>query len=217
MARAVVLTKQRMTKIDSITIDACKDEAHTLTNTVTDHPVEEGFNVSDHSRPDPDVVTLSCFVSNTPISSEQRTRAVQEGSVSFNTTAQNGVPIGAVDGRADTVFKQLKKLRDEGTLIQIVTTLKTYGVSSTEGMMITNLNISRTSKNFDGLEFTITLKQIRIVRNRQTRDSQPRDKRTGEKKKQGAKTPAETETPDSLALRGGRYLSPTIAQLSPGN
>lgn len=186
MARAVVVVK-RPTKIDTIEIDSCLDESHSLTNTVTDHPVEEGFNVTDHSRPNADVVTLRCFVSNTPLSIEQQTRSVREGSVDFETTAADATEIGAVDGRGDKAFKALEKLRLEGAIIQIVTSLKTYEKTQTEGMMISSITIPRTRQNFDGLEFSISLKQIRIVKNKSTTDIRARDKRTRPKKKDGQK------------------------------
>ena len=190
MARAVVINR-RTTKIDTIEIDSCLDETHQLSNTVTDHPVEEGFNVSDHSRPNPDVVTLRCFVSNTPLSSEQRSRAVRQGDIDFRTSAASAVQIGAVDGRGANAYTKLKKLRDEGTLIEVVTTLRTYGVSATEGMMIQEISIPRSKDNFDGLEFSITLKQIRIVKNRQTTDQQQKERNTRKEKKEGQKTTEE--------------------------
>lgn len=185
MARAVVL-KRMVTKIDVIEIDSCLDETHTMDNTVTDHPVEEGFNISDHSRPNPDKVTLRCFVSNTPLSADQRTRAVRQGDIDFETSAAQGVEIGAVDGRGNDAYRKLAKLRQEGTLVEVVTSLKTYGTTATEGMTIESISIPRTRQNYDGLEFSISLKQIRIVRNRST--TQQVDKRTRKKKKEGAKT-----------------------------
>lgn len=200
--QAVVMSKPRLCAIDVITIDACMEETHQLTNTVTDHPVEQGVNISDHSRPDPDIVTLHCFISNTPLSQEQQTRAVQEGSVQFQTTAQQAVAIGAIDGRGADAFRKLKQLRDNGTLIKVVTTLKTYGGSATEGMEIQSLTITRTTKNYDGLEFVIVLKQVKIVTNRQTTDIVPKDRRTSTKKHQGAKTGADS-TNDNSALFNG--------------
>ncbi len=187
MARAVVMFRQ-IHKIESIEIDSCLEETHTLTNTVTDHPVEEGFNITDHCRPNPDTVSLRCFVSNTPLSQEQVARAVRQGDVDFTTSAAQAVDIGAQDGRGANTYTKLKKLRDEGRLIQVVTPLRTYGVSSTEGMVIEGITIPRTRFNFDGLEFSINLKQVRIVRNRSTLDVRPRDKRTQKKKKEGNKT-----------------------------
>jgi hypothetical protein len=51
----------------SIAIDATVRESHTATSTITDHPVETGSNVSDHIRPDPDMLTLEGVISNAPI------------------------------------------------------------------------------------------------------------------------------------------------------
>lgn len=191
MARAVVVSQKgrgKLCSVDVVTIDATMDETHDLANTVTDHPVEEGSPISDHSRPEPDRVTLRCFISNTPLSTEQQQRAIQEGVFKFQTTAARAVEIGAVDGRGAQAFAALKKLRDEGTLVKVVTTLKTYAVSSSEGMIVEHLTVPRTLQDYDGLAFTIVLKQIRIVRNRQTRQRVSNDRRVGAKTKRGAQT-----------------------------
>lgn len=50
-----------------ITLDVAAKVQHTSTNQVTDHPVEIGSNVSDHIRPDPNVLTIEGVISNTPI------------------------------------------------------------------------------------------------------------------------------------------------------
>lgn len=182
MARAIVLVK-RTTKIgDEIEVDSCLEENHVLENTVTDHPVEEGYNITDHVRPNPDRVTLRCFVSNTPLSTDQTKTAVREGSVDFETTAPE-----TIVGRGDDTYKKLAKLRAEGTLIEVVTTLRTYGLLATEGMAIESISIPRTRQNFDGLEFALSLKQVRIVQNRSSRQTKAKDKRRRPKKKEGTK------------------------------
>ena len=191
MAQRAVVKPRKQCKIgDLITIDACLDETHTLDSEVTDFEVEEGFNISDHSRAKPTVVTLRCFVSNTPLSMEQMRQAVREGSSNETPTE-----IRAVEGRGNDVYTKLKKLRDNGELVTLTTTLTTYVSSDKEGMIIQSLSIPRTSKTYDGLEFAVTFKQVRIVKNKQTRDVQSKDKRTGKKKKTGAKT-GEEKTPD---------------------
>lgn len=50
-----------------ITLDVAAKVQHTSTNQVTDHPVEIGSNVSDHIRPDPNVLTIEGVISNTPL------------------------------------------------------------------------------------------------------------------------------------------------------
>lgn len=187
---------------DIIEVDACLDETHQLTNTVTDHPVEEGFNVTDHSRPNPDEVTLRCFISNTPITLDQKARTIKSKSgIQFETTSASGAELHADRGRAHEAFVKLKKMRDEGTLIKVATTLRTYESSATTGMAIMSLSISRQSRNYDGLEFTIQLKQVRIVKNRQTSDRSKKDPRTGKKKKEGNKVTKDGAEKDKAPLK----------------
>lgn len=50
-----------------ITLDVASKVQHTSTNQVTDHPVETGANISDHVRPEPNVLTIEGVISNTPI------------------------------------------------------------------------------------------------------------------------------------------------------
>jgi hypothetical protein len=50
-----------------LTLDATTSETHEISAVVTDHPVEKGVNISDHVRPEPDVIKLEGVVSNTPI------------------------------------------------------------------------------------------------------------------------------------------------------
>lgn len=202
-SRAIVLEKRKVQIGSVVEIDACLEETHTLSNAITDHPLEEGFNATDHSRPEPDRVTLRCFVSNTPLSDGQVKDSVRQGVVSFETTAPT-----VIVGRGDEAFKALKKMRDEGTLISVVTTLKTYGVSKTEGMMIESINIPRTSKNYDGIEFTVSLKQVRIVKNASTTQVVPREKQTQKKKKKGEQTTKPPETEESSLYKTGQFRPP---------
>lgn len=51
-----------------IRVDATVQAAHMYVNTVTDHPVERGANITDHVRPDPVRLNLVGVVSNAPIS-----------------------------------------------------------------------------------------------------------------------------------------------------
>lgn len=50
-----------------IRIDATVSRTHVFANTVTDHPVERGANITDHVRPDPVRLNIVGVVSNAPI------------------------------------------------------------------------------------------------------------------------------------------------------
>lgn len=190
MARAIVVVK-RFTKIDTIEVDSCLEETHDLSNTVTDHPVEDGSAMSDHSQPDPDRVTLRCFVSNIPFSKESTSRTVERNDFKWTTSAPEEVPLGQTDGRGDTAYKELVRLRLAGQLIQVITTLKTYGVTADGGLMIERISIPRTRENFDGLEWSMQLKEVKIARSKRTSETKAKDRRARPKKKEGAKTPQE--------------------------
>lgn len=187
-----------VTKLESdngaIEVDSCLEETHQLVNTITDHPVENGVNITDHSRPEPDRVTLRCFVSNTPLSVEQVNRSVRQGNVDFETSAAQdvGASVTGIAGRGAETFSQLERMRVNGELLSVVTTLKTYAASDTEGMLIESINVPRTRQNYDGLEFTVNLKQVSIVKNRSTTQTNT-DKRTRKKKKDGQKTTENVE------------------------
>ena len=210
MARAIALRKVSPMQIGPVYIDSCLEETHQFNNQVTDHPVESGANISDHSRPEPDRVTLRCFISNTPLSDQQqktarrtgsftrlRTTNVSDSGFSWETTAPE-----AVDGRGENAFKELIKMREEGALITVVTTLKTYAVKKDEGMMIESITIPVTRENFDGLEFTLTLKKVRLVRTRTTTVSADRRVQKKKTKKGGQATKEPEERKKTLLKRG---------------
>lgn len=181
----------------SVVLDASITEMHTLANTVTDHPVEQGSNVTDHSRPEPDRVQLDCLVSNTPLSQQQQTRAIQaQGGLTFQSTAAAPTKIGAVDGRAQTVYGQLRQLRDNGILCKVVTQLRTY-----DSMAIESIGAPRDSKTFDALRFSIQFKQVRVVQNKLTRVAVAKDLRVGSKVKTGNQTPSTTDVETSAAAK----------------
>ena len=51
----------------SIQIDATLSESHVFQNTVTDHPIEGGAAITDHSRPNPVRLGLTGMISNHPL------------------------------------------------------------------------------------------------------------------------------------------------------
>lgn len=189
-----------VTKLESdsavIEVDSCLDESHQLVSTITDHPVEQGFNVTDHSRPEPDRVSLRCFVSNTPLSIQEVERSIRQGNIDWVTSASQSAALSVtgIAGRGAETFTQLEKMRLTGALLTVVTTLKTYAASDTDGMLIESITIPRSRQNYDGLEFTVNLKQVSIVTNRSTRSTNT-DKRARKKKKDGQKLVTDAHGP----------------------
>jgi hypothetical protein len=122
----------------TLDIDATVKESHKSGVDVTDHPVEQGINVSDHARPKPDEVTLEGIVSNTP-------------------------DIPGVTGGADDARQFLHGLRDDPEFVTISTAARTY-----YDMILTDLKEDRDKKSGDAFRFEASFKQVRRVTNQTT-------------------------------------------------
>lgn len=157
--QTALIVRPNPTKIDSLIIDCSVTESHGRESETTDHPVEEGFNITDHVRPKPDMVTIEGIVTDTPLSTEQQVRVINGHNVPVNTsTAPQGDP-----GRSKNALTFLEKLRI-GQLITVATGIKVY-----ESMQITSLTVPRDKGTIASLKFTVICKQVRVVLNQQTR------------------------------------------------
>mgnify|MGYP001578814444 FL=1 len=138
-------------------IDACLSEGHSLTNTVTDQPVEVGSPISDHSRPESRRLTLDCIVSNTPL--------------------------GRTPGEdfAYAAWKQLVDLHEKPRLLTVSTSRGLY-----RNMAIENVSNPVDAKTAGALIFTVSLKQVRLVQNRLTRIKIAKTPKAQPKVKKGA-------------------------------
>lgn len=200
MAETAIVTRPKPTEIDVIIVDATVGGSHDGSATVTDHPVEEGSDVSDHSRPEPDRLTLDCIVSNTTLSAREQ-RIVQQGDYRFATT----VP-GLDPERARQAYDWLRDIKDTGRLIDVVTALRSY-----ERMAIESMSVPISSAYADALRFSLRLKQVRIVKNKLTRIVVAEDSRAQPKIKTGNQTtkqpPADVDPLRSIGQGIGEALS----------
>lgn len=133
MALLDLLFNVTQTEIGSVTVDATLSQEHTSAADVTDHPVEDGADVSDHVRVRAPRVRLTGVVSNTPL-------------VASNFTG---------DDRAGATWQDLLGLQHTGALIDVVTSLDTY-----DNMVIEELSATRDAQRGDSLHFTAVLKRI---------------------------------------------------------
>ena len=88
--------------------DASIEESHEADVDVTEFPVEEGADITDHLRPRPERITINGIVSNTPLTLDPR-RLLPSSS-----------------GRDITAYLKLKEIKDTGQLVSIVTSLRQY-------------------------------------------------------------------------------------------
>lgn len=199
MSAVIVAKRPTVTMIKSqddaviIVVDTAETEQHDLSSTITDHPVEEGVDITDHQRPNPDTVTLNCIVSNTPLSNIQKARAEALGLAS--PTKQEEAKRGFT-GVAEQAYAQLKQIRDQGLLVTVTTGLRRY-----ESMALEHLTVPRDSKTYDAIKFTATFKFIRVVQNKLTRVVNSKAPNAQRKKSAGSQTPKDATKEDVDPLR----------------
>jgi hypothetical protein len=186
------------TQIDTITVDVCRTEHHSLESEITSHSVEEGADFSDHSRPKPERLTLDCLVSNTPLSADQVDRAIKAGALTVAAGEDQSQPRLA-PGYARLIYDKIYDLWKAGALFTVVTTLREY-----RSMAIQTVSIPRDARNSQALQFTISFLQVRVVKNKLTRSVVSTDRRVGRKVKTGAATTKATseDNVEVSVLRG---------------
>lgn len=174
-----VVGRLQLGQIDSVVIDAVITETHSYSSEITEHEVEAGAKISDHARPLADKLQLECLISNTPLSREQQSREVEQGQFVFNTTAADDSPRNS-PGRAGDAHDKLKQMQEDGKLVSVTTSLRTYTSMEIEGLTIT-----RDAATGEALKFSCALKQVRIIETKRAKNVVSQDERVGEKKKKG--------------------------------
>jgi hypothetical protein len=134
--------------VAAIEFDVVVSEAHDAEVEVTEHPVEQGADITDHARVKAVTLTIEGIVSNTPLADSLR--------------LENGQPKEfpwQAPGRAQDIYLQLRDLKDARQLVTVATQRGTY-----TNMVITRLNVPVTPQTGEALRFTITFKQVRLVK-----------------------------------------------------
>jgi len=161
---------------DSVTgnfwdVDVSVTQSHDLTIDLTDFPVERGVNITDHKRRKPDTVKVEGFISNAPA------RKVEDLGVGYYR-------------RGKDAYDFIRNLAESAGLVTITTKLRTYS-----NMALASLSTPVTAAQGDGLTFTATFKEIRVVENKTvivtTRTA------GGQKKSDKGKLATETKEADS--------------------
>lgn len=120
-------------RVGVVDLDVTLSENHTFNSRATNFPVETGGDVTDHIINDPDILTLSGIVSDTPLNI-----------FSFFT-------------RSIDAFNRLVDLHERRVPVTVVTGLKVY-----QNMVMTTLDVPRTITTGQSLTFNITLQNIRF-------------------------------------------------------
>lgn len=131
--------------IDGFSVDITRLEDHSFESEVTEHPVEEGVDITDHVRRKPIKLSMECVVSDSPVGPvrDLRNRVTTKPS--------------------EDAFAKMLAIREAGEPVTVATSLKVFN-----NMLLTNLGVPRTAANGRALVFTVTFVQIEFVTNART-------------------------------------------------
>lgn len=189
-------------QLQLIVFDAVTRDVHESTAEITEHPIEEGANISDHVRPNLDTVELQAIVSNHPIR-EPRTQmdGVIGAQGELEITGVRSPPfVGALgaaarvvlggapvvlakanvllfDGEVDrvrTVYDELLRLKNSGTVIGILTSLRNY-----DNMLIRRISPIREAASGNSLFVTVEATEVNIVSSEVADAPDPEETRGG--------------------------------------
>lgn len=141
----VIFGVPTLAQIGVLTLDASLEETHTSASEVTEHPVEEGTNISDHIRRLPETLVINGVVTNHPLfllPSFTAPSPIQGDNLSLS-------------DRVKAAYDKLKEIHDAGTLVKVVTSLRDYS-----NMAITGFSVLRNAPNGDVLNATISMREI---------------------------------------------------------
>lgn len=121
----------------AIQFDAIIDENHERDSQITSFPIEDGAEASDHIIINPERISITGFITNTP--------AIILGAGASSDNVQNAVDV-------------LEDLWQSKELMTVVSDLKVYS-----DMAIESLSFPRDQRTGQALEFRVSLKKINKV------------------------------------------------------
>lgn len=133
MARA-----KQPVSINGIEFDALIDQSISYEADAPEYPTEKGFSVSDTVILKPEVISMTLFVTDTPVTWRNR--------------------FGSGAGRVENVIKRLEKLYFAKKVFTVVTTDAVY-----DNMVLTSMSISKSSDVGYAREIPISLKKIIVT------------------------------------------------------
>ena len=130
-------------RIGDIKFDAIINRDKTLTAEVPEYPVEDGFPISDAILRKPLELSVTAFISNTPVTWRRQ--------------------LGDTHNRVSRVTKQLENLWLSGEPQTFISGGRSY-----KDMAITSLTVPETPEMLNAVEISMTLKQVEVTRSRTT-------------------------------------------------
>jgi len=151
-------------------VDVTKAEGHGFQAQATSHEVEEGMDVADAILNKGRTLTIEGLVSDDPINllgsliggaagALGSKIGGAAGAVTTGVTAKIGSALLSGSSKPSTdAFKILEKIHEDKLILTITTSMKVYN-----NMVMETLDVPRSSRNANALEFTAAFRQIKVV------------------------------------------------------
>lgn len=162
---------------EKVILDGTVSETYDGEATATEHPIEDGADITDHVRPGLQRLTLDVVVSAHP----------GPGSpAQADLTGWTGTARDNPAARPAVVRALLARLRDEGTEVDVET-----GIGAWESMLILTISEARSSERGDGFRATVTFREFRRVSTGEVAAPSPRVERGRRRRDRGDQPTAE--------------------------
>jgi len=143
--------KRTPKSIGGFEIDVVLSERYGFSNTVTDIPVEDGSNVNDHVISEAPEISIQAFIGRAKF-------GVLGGDISDFLSI-----LDDPKARIKQAYLELKKLKEDKEPLTVALGLDTF-----ENMVITSFEIDRDVETGKDLPFTMSFKQIRVIKSETT-------------------------------------------------
>lgn len=133
---------------------------HESTSTPTDHPVEDGADVTDHIKLEPDKLAVEAFVSNSLYQADTTNMdGARETPTAIDLPGGKSATVvgfSSTFNRVSSVYEELRNMQAARTVCVVQTPLRRHS-----DMCLTRLSAPVT--NSDGIRFSLELRYIRLV------------------------------------------------------
>jgi hypothetical protein len=162
MGISLLFNKKQGAVIGELTLDATLQESYDYNNEVTAYPVEDGSIISDHIKLNPDEISITGFVTNTPASLFQRKNSEVNNNESSFFDYKNLQRSGSVNNveLAHDILLNISGRKIDGANTEPLLVTLVVGLRSFSNMAMTSLNIPRDSKMGETLHFTARFRKI---------------------------------------------------------
>ena len=135
-------------------LDASIDESYTSGAQVTDFPVENGADITDHARILPRTLSINGIISDSPLPLQTLSFDAFTSGLGSSVLAQT---LGFAT-RSQLGYLELERLKNDRVPFDVVTGLDVYS-----NVLITSLNVTRNSSTGRALSFRMTVKEVTLV------------------------------------------------------